>query len=78
MNFVIQQVHQPGRQEGGPPDDDHHPDLVLCQNMGEAIDVNQLHVGGHTCQGGYCQTEYNFDLNSIRYKITLPHVKGGH
>ena len=40
MNFVIQYVHQPGRQEGHPPDGDHYDDLVLCQHMGGAIDVN--------------------------------------
>ena len=57
MNFVIQQIHQPGRQEGDPPDDDHHPDLVLCQNMGEAIDINQPHVGGQILQGCYGKPE---------------------
>ena len=51
MNFVIKYVHHPSRQEGDPPNRDHDPDLVLCQHMGGAIDVNQLHVGGHTCQG---------------------------
>ena len=66
MNFVIKNVHQPSRQEGDPPDRDHHPDLVLRQHMGGAIDINQPHVGGHTCQGGYCQPEYNL-IRNITY-----------
>ena len=59
MYFVIKNVHQPSRQGGDPPDRDQYSDMVLCQHMGGAIDINQLHVRGHTCQGGYCQPEYN-------------------
>ena len=79
MNFVIKNVHQPSRQEGDPPDRDHHPDLVLCQHVGDAIDVNQPHVRGHTCQGGYCQPEYkSFISNIFHHNSYLPHVEGGH
>ena len=55
MTEVKKQVHEPGGQEGQPPDDDHHPDLVLGHNMRETIDVNKYHVGGHHFQGGNCQ-----------------------
>ena len=79
MDFVIEYVHHPSRQEGDPPNYDHQPDLVLCQLMGGAMDVNQPHVGGHTCQGGYCQPEYKSLIrNIIQTYSYLPHVEGGH
>ena len=56
MSFVVETIHDPGGQEGHPPDEDHHLDLVLCQHMGEAVDIYQPHVGGHTCQSCYCQS----------------------
>ena len=80
MNFVIQQVHQPGRQEGGPPNDDHHPDLVLCQHMGGAIDVNQPHLGSHTYQCRYCQPGYKTLVQAtlLNGRFSLPQVECGH
>ena len=55
MGFVKANVHDPCGQEGQPSDGDHHPDLVLCQLMLKAVDINQPHVGGHTLQSCYCQ-----------------------
>ena len=55
VSFVEETIHEPCSQEGEPPEGDHHPDLVLCQLMRKAIDVEEPHVGGHTCQSGYSQ-----------------------
>ena len=55
MGFVKANVHDPCGKEGQPSDGDHHLDLVLCQLMGKAVDINQPHLRGHTLQGCYCQ-----------------------
>ena len=55
MGLVEQYVHDPGGQEGEPANHDHHPDLGLCQLMGDAVDINQLHAEGHPLQGRDCQ-----------------------
>ena len=57
VGFVEENVHDPCCQECHPPDGDHHPNLVLCQIMGEAIDINQPHVGGQILQGCYGKPE---------------------
>ena len=49
--------------------------------MGGAIDINQPHVRGHTCQGGYCEPEFNSirEIKKLNKNIfLLPHVEGGH
>ena len=48
VGFVEANVHDPCGHKGKPSDADHHIDLVLCQLMGKAIDINQSHIGGNT------------------------------
>ena len=59
MRFIKAYVHDPGGNESQPTDGDHHPDLELCQLMGKAIDIDQPHVGGYTCQCPYCHPAKN-------------------
>ena len=39
MEFVVEDVHDPGGEEGSPPDDDQVGDLGLCELMGVPMHI---------------------------------------
>ena len=56
--LVVEDVHDPGEEEGHPADDDHVGDLGLCQLSVDPIPVNQDHpLRRHTDQGQHGQSE---------------------
>ena len=56
--LVVEDVHDPGEEEGHPADDDHVGDLGLCQLSVDPIPVHQDHpLRRHTDQGQHGQSE---------------------
>ena len=39
MKLVVEDVHDPGGEEGRPPDDDHVGDLGLCHDVGVTMHI---------------------------------------
>ena len=39
MYLVVEDVHDPGGEEGHPSNDDHAGDLGLCQIVGVSMDI---------------------------------------
>ena len=56
MDLVVEDVNDPGGEEGRPPDDDHGGDLGLCQLVGVSMNIYQCHLSSHKCKSGHCQS----------------------
>ena len=58
MDLVVDDVHDPGGEEGRPPDDDHGVDLGLCQLVGVSMHIYQCHLfRSYICKSSHCQSE---------------------
>ena len=77
MGFVKENVHDPCGQKGQPSDGDHHPDLILRQLMGKAVDINKPHVIGHTLKGCYCQPASKNVFKPAK-KNSIPQIERSH
>ena len=58
MNLVVEDVHDPGGEEGRPPDDDQASDLGLCHLVGVTMHIYQCHlIRSYICESSHCQSE---------------------
>ena len=44
MELVVEDVHDPGGEEGRPPDDDQIDDMGLCHDVGVPMHIYKVHL----------------------------------
>ena len=59
MDLIVEYVHYPGREKGGPANDDHSGDMVSGHLVGISMDIYQCDLFSCICKGGNCQSESN-------------------
>ena len=58
MELVVEDVHDPGGEEGRPPNEDQADDMGLCHNVGVTMHIYEHHpFRSHKRKSSHCQSE---------------------
>ena len=57
MELVVEDVHDPGGEEGNPPNDDHVDDMGLCHLVGVPMHIYKFHLRSHIYKSGHCKSD---------------------
>ena len=57
MELVVEDVHDPGGEEGRPPNEDQADDMGLCHNVGVTMHIYECHLRSYICKSSHSQSE---------------------